>query len=140
MLSIALLITLTLLCIFVAVKFSELRFASGMILIFLIIFLVNSLVYERYRIPIGYFGIVNQKCSIVDDWVYPNYDNATGAFKFNSDKSFNYSSTFFSISRYGTWEKVDECTYLLIYQNGDTQTVSISNDMFYIGETGYIRY
>jgi len=88
--------------------------------------------------------VVSTNCSIVDDWVYPNYENATGAFKFMSNKSFNYSSTFFSITRYGTWKKVDECTYLLIYQNGDTQTVSISgdkyNDMFYIGETGYIRY
>ena len=53
----------------------------------------------------------NNKCLIVGDWVYPNYENATGAFKFNSDKSFNYSSIFFSITRYGTWEKVDECTY-----------------------------
>ena len=88
--------------------------------------------------------VVSTNCSIVDDWVYPNYENATGAFKFMSNKSFNYSSTFFSITRYGIWKKVDECTYLLIYQNGDTQTVSISgdkyNDMFYIGETGYIRY
>jgi len=86
------------------------------------------------------FPIQTKKCSIVDDWVYPNYENATGAFKFNSDKSFSYSSTFFSITRYGTWKKLDDCTYLLTYQNGDTQTVSISNDTFDIGETVYIRY
>jgi antitoxin component YwqK of YwqJK toxin-antitoxin module len=79
-------------------------------------------------------------CSIVDDWVYPNYENATRAFKFMSDKSFNYSSTSFSITRYGTWKKVGECTYLLTYQNGDNQVVSISNDMFYIFATRYIRY
>ena len=65
MLSITLLILLIALCIFIAIKFSEMRFASGMILIFLIVFLVNSLAYERYRIPIGYFGIFNSSYSQV---------------------------------------------------------------------------
>jgi hypothetical protein len=58
MLSIILLIILTALCIFIAVKFSELRLAFGIILSVVIILLINSMLYERYRIPIGYFGIL----------------------------------------------------------------------------------
>ena len=73
------------------------------------------------------------------DWVYPDYNDAVGAFKFSSDKSFNYSTTLFGgATRDGTWKALDNCSFELSYTNGDTKVITISNDnTFQIGSTTY---
>mgnify|MGYP001189230006 CR=1 FL=1 len=76
------------------------------------------------------------------DWVYPDYNNAVGAFKFSSDKSFNYSTTMFGgVTRYGTWKSLDHCSFELKYSNGDIKVITISNGRtFKIGSTTYYAY
>ena len=74
------------------------------------------------------------------DWVYPDLDNTTAAFKFNSDNTFNYSSTYFLTTRYGTWESFGDCSYEIKYQNGDKKVLYISGDTFNIGNTEYRKY
>ena len=76
------------------------------------------------------------------DWVYPDYDNAVGAFKFSSDKSFNYSTILFGgATRYGTWKALENCSFELSFTNGDTKVITISNNnTFQIGDTTYYKY
>ena len=76
------------------------------------------------------------------DWVYPDYNDAVGAFKFSSDKSFNYSTTLFGGgTRYGTWKALENCSFELSYTNGDTKVITISNgNTFQIGNTTYYAY
>ena len=76
------------------------------------------------------------------DWVYPDYNDAVGAFKFSSDKSFNYSTTLFGgATRDGTWKALDNCSFELSYTNGDTKVITISTgNTFQIGNTTYSAY
>ena len=105
---------------------------------FLIILILIPLFFGCSRVNNDNINCTNNLISY--DWVYPNYENASAAFKFNSDNTFNYSSVFFNITRYGTWEQLDNCSFKLTYQNGDIKTINISNSSFYIGETRYIKY
>ena len=84
----------------------------------------------------------SSSCSSLSDgdWAYPNFDNATAAFKFNSNNTFNYSNTYTNTTRYGTWESIDNCSYQLKYRNGDMKTIYISGDSFTIGSTKYKKY
>ncbi len=74
------------------------------------------------------------------DWAYPNFDNATAAFKFNSNNTFNYSNTYTNTTRYGTWKSIDDCSYQLKYGNGDIRILYISDNSFTIGSTKYKKY
>ena len=106
---------------FIAVKFSEMRFASGMVLIFLIVFLVNSLVYARYRIPIGYFGIVNSSYSQVvkDVKARMDYPSSFELFEFGTaydDSVYSLHYIIFSgINEYG--ERKTESLAIYYYQD-----------------------
>lgn len=48
-----------------------------------------------------------KKCLVGFDWVYPNSSNPTGAWKFSSDGTFNYSTTMFGgMSTWGNWQVI----------------------------------
>ncbi len=111
-----------------------------LVTLFSFMFLILSYPYISFFVPQIMPSTDCAENSISFDWVYPNFENATAAFKFNSDNTFNYSSVFFNITRYGTWEQLDNCSFKLTYQNGDSKTINISNNSFYIGETRYIKY
>ena len=89
--------------------------------------------------------------SISGDYCYPDCDNPSSALKFNSDGTFNSStSAFGGMSRWGNWEKVDNDKIKLITtristnSNSDKvpppQTIYImSNGGLKIGSTIYIK-
>jgi antitoxin component YwqK of YwqJK toxin-antitoxin module len=89
--------------------------------------------------------------SIAGDYCYPDCDNPSSALKFNSDGTFNSStSAFGGMSRWGNWEKVDNDKIKLITtristnSNSDKvpppQTIYImSNGGLKIGSTIYIK-
>ena len=89
--------------------------------------------------------------SIAGDYCYPDCDNPISALKFNSDGTFNSStSAFEGMSRWGNWEKVDNDKIKLITtristnSNSDKvpppQTIYImSNGGLKIGSTIYIK-
>lgn len=75
------------------------------------------------------------------DWVYPDYNNAVGAWKFSSDNTFSYSTTLFGGgTRRGTWTELGGGSFQLNYDNGDIVTIHISDGTFNIGNTTYSRY
>jgi hypothetical protein len=75
------------------------------------------------------------------DWVYPDYNNAVGAWKFSSDKTFNYSTTLFGGgTRRGTWTELGNGSFQLNYDNGDIVEIYVSGGTFNIGNTTYYRY
>ncbi len=74
------------------------------------------------------------------DWVYPNYSNASAAWKFNSGGDFNYSSTYFNTSRNGSWTRSGCNVTLYYYDTGERKTINISGDKFTIGSTTYRAY
>ena len=74
------------------------------------------------------------------DWVYPNYNNASAAWKFNSGGDFNYSSTYFNVSRYGSWTRSGCNVTLYYYDTGERKTINISGGTFTIESTTYRAY
>ena len=76
------------------------------------------------------------------DWVYPDMDNAMGAWKFSSDGTFNYSTTAFGgMTRTGTWKDVGDSKVELDYDDGGTGELEItSSTTFKVGSTTYNRY
>ena len=76
------------------------------------------------------------------DWVYPDMDNAMGAWKFSSDGTFNYSTTAFGgMTRTGTWKDVGDSKVELDYDDGGTGELAItSSTAFKVGSTTYNRY
>lgn len=76
------------------------------------------------------------------DWVYPDMDNAMGAWKFSSDGTFNYSTTAFGgMTRTGTWKDVGDSKVELDYDDGGTGKLEItSSTTFKVGSTTYNRY
>ncbi len=76
------------------------------------------------------------------DWVYPDMDNAMGAWKFCSDGTFNYSTTAFGgMTRTGTWKDVGDSKVELDYDDGGTGELAItSSTAFKVGSTTYNRY
>ena len=104
-------------------------------------FLILSYPYISFFVPQIMPSTDCTENSISDgDWAYPNFDDATAAFKFNSDYTFNYSNTYTNTTRYGTWKIIDNCSYQLKFRNGDMKTVYISGDSFNIGSTKYKKY
>ena len=74
------------------------------------------------------------------DWVYPDYNNAQAAWKFNSGGTFNYSSIYFNTTRYGSWTR-NGCNVTLYYSDtGESKTINISSNRFTIGSTTYKAY
>ena len=102
----------------------------------------QSLKKLKRNMSLFYSGSGSGSCSSLSggDWVYPNFDNATAAFKFNSNNTFNYSNTYTNTSRYGKWKSINDCAYQLKYRNGNVQTIYISGDSFTIGSTEYRKY
>ena len=76
------------------------------------------------------------------DWVYPDMDNAMGAWKFSSDGTFNYSKTAFGgMTRTGTWKDVGDSKVELDYDDGGTgELLLTSSTTFKVGSTTYNRY
>jgi len=76
------------------------------------------------------------------DWVYPNINNPTGAWKFSDDGTFNYSTTMFGgNTRKGKWEDIGNSQIRLKYNDGKTGVVEItSKNTFKVGSTTYNRY
>lgn len=76
------------------------------------------------------------------DWVYPDMDNAMGAWKFSSDGTFNYSTTaFVGMTRTGMWKDVGDSKVELDYDDGGTGELEItSSTTFKVGSTTYNRY
>ncbi len=77
------------------------------------------------------------------DWVYPDMDNAMGAWKFSSDGTFNYSTTTIVVmTLIGTWEvSVKDRKVVLDYDDGGTCEFEItSSTTFKVGSTTYNRY
>ena len=101
---------------------------------------------------VNYFDALSSTTqSISGDYCYPDCDNPSSALKFNSDGTFNSStSALGGMSRWGNWEKVDNDKIKLITtristnSNSDKipppQTIYImSNGGLKIGSTIYIK-
>ena len=62
-------------------------------------------------------------CLVGFDWCVPNCESPNMAWKFSSDKSFNYSTTLFGgISAWGTWENIGEKKIELTYTKNTSNT------------------
>ena len=86
---------------------------------------------------------VNPETVLINcDWVYPNMAHATGAWKFSSDHTFNFSTTAFGgMTRNGRWSFLSENRYSLVYDNGDSKTITVeSGNSFLVGSTRYAKY
>ena len=81
---------------------------------------------------------VDEDCLIGYDWCYPNCNNATGAWKFNSDNSFNYSTTMFGgMYNTGTWTMNEDGNININGRNG-SQTLEMPDcNTLKVGTTLY---
>ena len=120
---------------------------------------LGSLIFGGF-IMIGLIGIIllvflslfyNPDSKIVKyDWCYPSCgDDVVSSFKFSSDGTFNSSTIMFGgMSRWGTWEEIDNNTFRLTTTRGlnsgndqlpEPQIVKlISKKKLQVGSTIYI--
>ena len=103
--------------------------------------IVFGLVFFFFLWMFGVFGGgggVDEDCLIGYDWCYPNCNNATGAWKFNSDNSFNYSSTMFGgMYNTGTWTMNEDGNININGRNG-SQTLEMPDcNTLKVGTTLY---
>ena len=62
------------------------------------------------------------------DWCLPDCNNATYAWKFNSDGSFNYSTTLFGgMSAWGNWQDIGNKEIKIVYTRTSTGDVLPDN-------------
>ena len=88
-----------------------------------------------------------QKCLVGYDWVYPSGSNPSGAWKFSSDGTFNYSTTMFGgMSTWGNWKIISPGKINVSYTRtskgaipkGKVLTLSGCNSLT-VGSTTYIK-
>lgn len=88
-----------------------------------------------------------EKCLVGYDWVYPSGSNPTGAWKFNSDGTFNSSTLMFGgISTWGNWEILSPDKIKISYTKTtegtipNDQTLSMSScSRLKVGSTVYLK-
>ena len=88
-----------------------------------------------------------RECIIGNDWVYPNGNNPTGAWKFSSDGKFNSSTTLFGgMSTWGVWEIIEPGKINITYTRttegtipgGQTLILKDCNTLI-VGSTTYVK-
>jgi hypothetical protein len=88
-----------------------------------------------------------ETCLIGNDWVYPSGNNPSSAWKFNSDRTFNFSTTLFGgMSTWGTWSIVSPTRISIHYTkatNGylpEDQSLDVNDcQRFSVGTTTYTK-
>jgi hypothetical protein len=70
-----------------------------------------TFVFANAQSKVSNSGVVSIKgtktCLVGFDWVYPSSSNPTGAWKFSSDGTFNFSNTIFGgIRTWGNWQVI----------------------------------
>ena len=86
-------------------------------------------------------------CLVGFDWVYPSSSNPTGAWKFSSDGTFNYSTTMFGgMSTWGNWQVISPGTVKISYTRSsegiirDDQILTMSScSSLKVGSTVYSK-
>ena len=87
------------------------------------------------------------ECIIGYDWVYPTTSNPSSAWKFNSDKTFSFSTTLFGgMSAWGSWSVVGPTRVTVHYLSSTDgllpkdQILDVINcEKFTVGTTTYTK-
>jgi len=133
----------------------EFRLGFGFIFIFLFFFILTPFLFPGLNSGLKSEIIEKNKSSsspsiVKYDWCYPSCgDDVVSSFKFSSDGTFNSSTIMFGgMSRWGTWEEIDNNTFRLTTTRGlnsgndqlpEPQIVKlISKKKLQVGSTIYI--
>jgi hypothetical protein len=80
-----------------------------------------------------------QNCLVGKDWVYPSMADVSNAWKFNSDGTFNYSTTLFGgMSAWGNW-RITEAKEINITYTRNTEGIQLDDELLFMPDCNHLK-